>query len=62
MNITVWGENVHERKNSAVSTIYPDGMHNTIARLLAKGLPMMLSPTARKISAISCSSAEIASR
>ena len=39
MNITVWGENVHERKNPAVSAIYPDGMHNTIARLLAKGLP-----------------------
>jgi hypothetical protein len=26
-------------EESGVSTIYPDGMHNTIARLLAKGLP-----------------------
>lgn len=31
----VWGENVHEQKNSIVATNYPDGMHSQIARLLA---------------------------
>lgn len=39
LNIVVWGENIHERKNPAVSAVYPDGMHNTIAAALAKGLP-----------------------
>ncbi|NAZ37263.1 ThuA domain-containing protein [Rubellimicrobium sp. CFH 75288] len=32
----VWGENVHEQKNPVVAAIYPDGMHNTIARALAQ--------------------------
>jgi len=31
INITVWGENVHEQKIPAVREIYPDGMHETIA-------------------------------
>src|SRR5690606_17007127 len=33
MNIRalVWGENVHERQNEIVRSIYPDGMHATIA-------------------------------
>ena len=30
----VWGENIHERENKVVAEIYPDGMHNTIARAL----------------------------
>jgi trehalose utilization protein len=30
----VWGENIHERENAAVATIYPDGMHNAIASAL----------------------------
>ncbi len=30
----VWGENVHEQKSEEVRRIYPDGMHNTIARFL----------------------------
>src|SRR6478735_5444745 len=29
--VTVWGENVHERKNPIVRQIYPDGMHTCIA-------------------------------
>lgn len=33
---TVWGENVHERKNETVAGIYPDGMHNQIAKLLGE--------------------------
>lgn len=31
---TVWGENVHERKNKVVAEIYPDGMHTCIAAAL----------------------------
>ena len=31
LRVTVWGENVHERKNAIVRRIYPDGMHTTIA-------------------------------
>ena len=31
MNVTVWGENVHEERDAQVREIYPDGMHATIA-------------------------------
>jgi trehalose utilization protein len=31
MRVTVWGENVHERRDPSVAAIYPDGMHETIA-------------------------------
>lgn len=31
LNVTVWGENVHERTHKAVSDIYPKGMHEAIA-------------------------------
>lgn len=30
----VWGENIHERINEVVRSIYPDGMHTTIADAL----------------------------
>lgn len=30
----VWGENVHEQENEVVASLYPDGMHEAIARLL----------------------------
>ena len=30
----VWGENVHEQTNEVVRSIYPDGMHSTIAAAL----------------------------
>src|SRR5690606_13768096 len=30
----VWGENVHEHKSEVVASLYPDGMHEAIARLL----------------------------
>ena len=36
IRVTVWGENVHERKNAIVAQIYPDGMHNCIAQGLAE--------------------------
>ena len=31
IRVTVWGENLHEQKHEKVRTVYPDGMHNTIA-------------------------------
>src|SRR3954451_17941686 len=31
VRITVWGENVHERRDASVRSIYPDGMHAAIA-------------------------------
>jgi trehalose utilization protein len=34
IRVTVWGENVHEKKHPAVAEIYPDGMHETIAGAL----------------------------
>ncbi|WP_454850571.1 ThuA domain-containing protein [Rhizobium binxianense] len=30
----VWGENIHENTNAVVRSIYPDGMHATIAKAL----------------------------
>ena len=35
VRVTVWGENVHERKNAVVAGVYPDTMHGTIAAGLA---------------------------
>jgi trehalose utilization protein len=34
IQVTVWGENVHEKKHPAVAKIYPHGMHETIADAL----------------------------
>jgi trehalose utilization protein len=34
IRVTVWGENVHERKNKIVAGIYPNGMHGAIAGAL----------------------------
>ena len=31
INVTVWGEFRHEKKNERVRSVYPDGMHNAIA-------------------------------
>lgn len=31
IRVLVWGENVHERTNKAVASIYPTGMHSCIA-------------------------------
>jgi trehalose utilization protein len=31
LRVTVWGENVHERRDESVRAIYPDGMHSVIA-------------------------------
>ena len=34
IRVTVFGENVHEQKNKVVASIYPNGMHQTIADAL----------------------------
>ena len=31
VRVTVWGENLHEKRDESVQKLYPDGMHNTIA-------------------------------
>jgi len=31
INVTVWGENVHEKTSELVRSLYPDGMHRCIA-------------------------------
>lgn len=36
LRVTVWGENVHEKKNKTVSELYPTGMHGCIADALRK--------------------------
>jgi trehalose utilization protein len=47
LRVTVWGENVHERREDPVRAIYPDGMHAVIAA----GLTRLLGPavTARTV-------------
>src|SRR5260370_39291926 len=34
LRVTVWNENRHEQIHEEVKKIYPDGMHNVIARAL----------------------------
>lgn len=36
LSVVVWGEFRHEKKNPKVASIYPDGMHETIAGFLRK--------------------------
>jgi trehalose utilization protein len=40
VRVTVWGENVHERREEQVRALYPDGMHAAIA----SGLGALLGP------------------
>jgi trehalose utilization protein len=44
--VTVWGENLHEKSNPAVAAIYPNGMHDAIARAIRAGRPASLVGTA----------------
>jgi len=39
MQVTVWGENLHEQRDAEVRELYPDGMHAAIARLIGDRLP-----------------------
>ena len=42
----VWGENVHDRENEIVRSIYPRGMHSAIADALAADKrPRYLAPS-----------------
>ncbi|MDP5307386.1 ThuA domain-containing protein [Paracoccus spongiarum] len=34
IRVTVWNENVHEQKNRLVASVYPEGIHGTIAEAL----------------------------
>lgn len=34
INVTVWGENIHEKQDDLVQKIYPNGMHQCIAESL----------------------------
>jgi trehalose utilization protein len=45
IRVTVWGENVHERKNKVVADVYPLTMHGTIAAALNAG-PSITASTA----------------
>ena len=43
INTVVWNEFIHERENSAVKAIYPDGIHATIARALTTDATLHVS-------------------
>jgi trehalose utilization protein len=36
INVTIWNEFVHEVEHEPVKKVYPDGIHNTLARGLGK--------------------------
>lgn len=38
IRVTVWGENLHEKRDEVVQKLYPDGMHNTIAEGISDNL------------------------
>ncbi|ACQ79405.1 protein of unknown function DUF1037 [Beutenbergia cavernae DSM 12333] len=38
LRVTVWGENVHERRDEQVRAIYPDGMHTVVADAIREHL------------------------
>ena len=38
IQVTVWGENIHEREDPAVRAIYPTGMHGAVASGIAEHL------------------------
>ena len=38
IRVTVWGENVHEKRDASVRLLYPDGMHSAIAAAIRENL------------------------
>jgi trehalose utilization protein len=38
MKVTVWGENLHEKRDKKVQDLYPEGMHTTIASAVSEHL------------------------
>ena len=47
INVTVWGENVHEQTNEVVARIYPDGMHHCITEGLNEAATARFSTSAQ---------------
>lgn len=45
IRVTVWGENVHERRHEVVRRIYPDGMHACIAAGLREATDLEVRTT-----------------
>ncbi len=41
IKVTVWGENIHERRDPQVAAIYPRGMHTTIAEAISERLGLL---------------------
>ncbi len=46
IRVTVWGENVHEKRDQSVRDLYPAGMHAAIAAGIAEHLPGAVVRTA----------------
>ncbi|MEZ5552757.1 MAG: ThuA domain-containing protein [Pseudomonadales bacterium] len=46
MNVLVWNEFLHEKRDEAVRSIYPDGIHAAIAGQIRTGLPEAVIGTA----------------
>jgi len=42
IHVTVWGENVHEQQSELVRSLYPQGMHATIAAALAEDSELVI--------------------
>ncbi len=42
LRVTVWGENVHDKKNETVAQIYPKGMHECIAEGLREDASLVV--------------------
>lgn len=45
IRVLVWGENVHEQTNAVVAKMYPEGMHNQIAKLLGEDKAFSIKTT-----------------
>jgi trehalose utilization protein len=46
LQITIWNENIHERKHESVKRVYPEGIHTTLARAMQGLLPEAAIATA----------------
>ena len=45
INVTIWNEFIHEKKDDKVRQIYPDGIHHAIAKFLSTNLDMSTRTT-----------------
>ena len=46
MNIKIWNEHIHQRKNDAIAEIYPSGIHGALESALSERLPQASITTA----------------